>query len=194
MLESKLRFDLLSKAELARLTFGVLLGLDDQDLLEQRLRVRLEVGRPWQMALTPLGSYPRMEILEPLRAGRLELMALEGDATAARVDCIDLEFAWEREPELAGAGWLLLGYQEPLWIEHLLRDRPLVLRSVSEMSGQGEVALRIGGLLLREVVLPEKRERKREVSCRFDLVEPDVRFEEIRQPSATGPEADWLSD
>lgn len=37
-------------------------------------------------------------------------------------------------------------------------------------------ALEIEGLLLREVVLPERRDGAYGVSCRFDLVDPAVRI------------------
>lgn len=156
------------------LSLWSLLGCDGLPEPDQRLRLRLIFGGPWQMAFSPLRYYPRLQPIEAIAGEGLELQTLDRADPAARVELLDLELTWQDRKGPLGSGWLTLSYKAPLWIEHLLRDLPLLLLASGKAEGHGSFGLCVGDLLLREVVLPQEAGQERLVSCRFDLVSPEI--------------------
>lgn len=156
------------------LSLWTLLGCEALPERDQRLRLRLINDGPWLMAFSPLNYYPRLLPIETVEGEMLELQPLDRVEPSARVEALDLELTWQDGEGPNGSGWISLSYRAPLWIEHLLRDLPLLAVARGLAEGRGRFGLCVGDLLLREVILPEEQGGERLVSCRFDLVSPEI--------------------
>ncbi|MEQ8652236.1 MAG: hypothetical protein RIC87_07210 [Kiloniellales bacterium] len=156
------------------LSLWTLLGCEALPERDRRLRLRLNNDGPWLMALSPLNSYPRLLPVETVEGEMLELQPLDRAEPAARVEALDLELTWQGGEGPKGSGWISLSYKAPLWIEHLLRDLPLLAVARGLAEGRGRFGLCVGDLLLREVIPPEEQGGGGLVSCRFDLVSPEI--------------------
>ncbi len=151
-----------------------LLDREQEEVEERRLRLRLARRAAWQVAAGTPGRYPRLRPVAGIEGRDLQLLPAVQNGLAAEVELLDLDLVSAAGGDLEGRGWLSLSYREPLWIEHLLRELPLRLVARGLDKAGRTLRLEVTALVLREVVLPEGRERACSVSCRFELRSPEV--------------------
>ncbi len=131
--------------------------------------LRLRAGQAWQAILEKEGSVARLVALPAVRSDGLSLRSSEGEGPEAEVREVALHLSAPSGAEIAGQGWVMLSYRAPLWIEHLLQDRPMrLIARYGEPAGRSGL-LQLSGLVLTEASLPRQRRTGSLVQCRFLL-------------------------